>query len=316
MKVYSERITHRIVQIFNELQASCDTGLDFHDRLREFHSFCINTPEINALLQELPDASHDFKVDWRQMPDYWPPGRKGYSTRWDAIVQMVNGGSSKVDEAWFQISVQSQAQGLAKICEIFILPVANFIMDQLEYSGQILHLLLRYKRWAEWFNSQQLRDLYDSTSKGEDVLDQNLRKFLFESGVDYPFSQPESPGGKADIIAGLESQDPLVLEIKIWDSSKGYKESRIRDGLRQVIDYASKYGKDRGYLAVFNLDEHPLVFESSIDQGLWPPRLEHGGRIYYFVDIHIGEIKKPISAKDKGKVVSSIRIRLEDLLES
>ncbi|MBM4429863.1 MAG: hypothetical protein FJ026_05865 [Chloroflexi bacterium] len=145
-------------------------------------------------------------------------------------------------------------------------------------------------------------------------MDESLRRFLFESGIDYPFSQPASPRGKADIIAGMETGDPLVLENKVWDSRKGYKENRVRDGLRQVMEYAAQYGKDRGYVVVFNLDPEPLLFINETHEGDWPQRLEYGGRTYFFVDIHIAERRLPISQQDKGKSVRIHRINLNDLL--
>jgi hypothetical protein len=315
MKIYSERISNRIAQLFNELQASCDIGLDFYDRLRELHSFFVTTTEINAIIQALPEAKHDFTIDWRNIPDYWPSGAKGYAIRWDAIDQMVIGGPSKVDEAEFQISKGSQAEGYLKLCEIYVLPLTNYILSHLEFSGSVLHILLRYKRWAEWFQATELRDMYSSSSGGEKALDENLRMFLFESGIDYPFSQPASPGGRVDVLAGVETQDPLVLEIKVWDSSKGYRENRVRDGFRQAIEYASKYGKDCGYIAVFNLDEHPVAFLGTEEADQWPSRINYSGRTYYFIDIQIAERIKPISTQDKGKAVRTVQISLRELLE-
>jgi hypothetical protein len=137
---------------------------------------------------------------------------------------------------------------------------------------------------------------------------------LFESGIDYPFSQPVSPRGRVDIVAGLETDDPLVLEIKVWDSNKGYKENRICDGLRQIMEYATKYGKDKGYVVVFNLDQEPLFFFDQTSKGEWPPRIEYGGRTYFFIDVHIAEKLKPISQQDKGKPVRVNEIYLSSLL--
>lgn len=181
----------------------------------------------------------------------------------------------------------------------------------------MLYVLLRYKRWAEWFEAVHLREMYEASGKdGEGKLDESIRRFLFESGIDYPFSQPASPRGKVDVVAGLETDNPLVLEIKVWDSSKNYKENRLRDGLRQVIEYATKYCKDRGHVVVFNLDEEPLSFVNQPNKGEWPPHIEHGGRTYFFVDVHIAEKSKPISQQDKGKPVRVNEINLVTLLDN
>jgi len=179
----------------------------------------------------------------------------------------------------------------------------------------MMYILLRYKRRVEWFALNQLREMYITSGReGESVLDADLRRFLFESGIDYPFSQPASPHGKADIVANLETDDPLVLEVKVWDSDKGYKEDRLRDGLRQVMDYATKYGKDKGYIVLFNLDEQPISFTSQQNNGEWPPRIEYGGKTYFFMDVHIADITKPISQQDKGKPVQTTKVDLANLL--
>ena len=106
----------------------------------------------------------------------------------------------------------------------------------------------------------------------------------------------------------------LVLEVKIWDSGKDYKENRCCDGLRQVMDYAAKYGKDRGYVVVFNLDTKPLVFVSPDNADEWPPRIEYSNRTYYFIAVDIAEQPKPVSQRDKGKPVKANEVQLSDLI--
>jgi hypothetical protein len=158
-----------------------------------------------------------------------------------------------------------------------------------------------------------LREVYGA--EGESGLDRDLRRFLFESGIDYPYSQPRMPGGQADVVVGLETDDPLVLEIKVWDSKKGNREDRVRDGLCQARYYAEMYGKDRGHIAVFNLDLEPLEFENPSSGGGWPARLEVGGRTYYFIAIDIAEQLDPVSRRNKGKPVRVNNVVLPNLLD-
>ena len=317
LTIYTERLLIRLGQLVTEIQTACDLGLDYYDRLREFKNLCDDTPALAHLIGQLPQISYDFTVDWRDMPGMWPSGKEGYAIRWDAIKQMIDGGPKQVNRAWQQISVKQKNRGLSKITEIFVIPIYSFLVDQLQASSAILYVLLRYKRWAEWFEADHLRQIYEVSNKnGEAVLDENLRRFLFESGIDYPFSQPASPRGKVDVVAGLETDDPLVLEIKVWDSEKGYKRDRVCDGLRQVMEYATKYGKDKGYVAVFNLDQEPLSFVSQQSKGEWPPYVEYGGRTYFFIDVHIAEKLKPISQQDKGKPVRINEIDLTSLLDT
>jgi hypothetical protein len=314
--IYTERLIKRLAQLISEIQGACGLGLDYYDRFREFKQFCDNTPALAQLIDHLPLVPYDFTVDWRDMPKQWPGGKESYAMRWDAIKQIADGGPDKVDGAWLQIST-TQYEGLHEITKIFVIPLYDYLVDQLEKSSTILYILLRYKRWAEWFEANHLSQMYETNSNnGEGVLDENLRRFLFESGIDYPFSQPASPRGKVDVVARLETDDPLVLEIKVRDSSKGYKENRICDGLRQVIEYATKYGKDKGHVVVFNLDQESLSFISQTSIGEWPPCIEYGDRTYFFIDVHIAEKLKPISQEDKGKPVRVNEVDLTKLLNT
>jgi hypothetical protein len=169
---------------------------------------------------------------------------------------------------------------------------------------------------VEWFEAERLRVEYaNAGSHGEAVLDRDLRRFLFESGIDYPYSEPDSPHGRADVVAQLETDDPLVLEVKVWDSAKNYRKNRVRDGLRQAMQYADSYGKEKGYVAVFNIDDRPLEFAGSVGGDEWPPRFEVSGKAYCFVDINIGE-QPPVSQQRKGQPVETQRIELAQLLSN
>lgn len=111
------------------------------------------------------------------------------------------------------------------------------------------------------------------------------------------------------------TSDPLVLEIKVWDSSKGYTKNRVCDGLRQVMEYATKYGKDKGHVVIFNLDQEPLSFVDQTNPSEWPPRIEYGGKTYFFLDVHLAEKPRPISRQDKGRPVRLNNIDLTALLD-
>jgi len=315
ISTYTDWVISRLGKLVDGVFEACETKLNYHDHLRAFKEFCDNTPLLSSLINELPQVEYDFEVPWQSVPDKWPGEKASYGMKWSAIAQMVEGGPGKVDQAWPQLGGETESIGLRKVTLTFVKPVYDYLVDNLEQSSAIIYTLLRYKRWAEWFEVDHLREVYgDDENGGERALDESLRQFLFESGIDYPFSQPASPGGRADVVAGLETDDPLVLEIKVWDSSKGYSENRIRDGLRQAMDYAIKYGKEIGYIVVFNLDLHPLAFSGQQNEGEWPPRLDVGGRSYYFIDVHIAEKTKPISQQDKGKLVKSKNIDLPGLL--
>lgn len=304
---WTELVLSRLEQLFNEIRVA--DLLQYYDRLREFKQHCDDTPVLANSLNQLPKAHYDFGIEWQRMDGQWPAGEAGKGFRWDAIVQIVDHGN--LDRFYQQLGYPEWDYVLSKCTELFVLPLYNHLIHQVEASTTMLYILLRYKRWAEWFEAKRLRAIYKTD--GEDGLGRDLRRFLFESGIDYPFSDPHSPGGRADIVAQLDTDDPLVLEAKVWDSEGGYRENRVRDGLRQVTDYADKYGKDSGYVPVFNLDREPLVFVSEPSSDEWPARIERGGRTYYFMAIEIAEQPESISQKDKGKRVEVNEVQLDKL---
>lgn len=315
LMVYTERLLCRLTQLRDELHAACEVGVAYHDRLRAFKHFCDNSPIFASHLNQLPKAAYDFKRSIGETPNQFDDSEASYGLRWNAITQMVDGGTRMVSHAWNQLNQRSQEKGLQGVTKLFVDPIHDLLVDQVKSSSSMLFALLRYKRWAEWFKAAQLRERYSSeVAGGESALDKSLRRFLFESGIEYPFSEPVSPRGKADIVAGLETDDPLVLEVKVWDSSKGYRENRVRDGLRQAMQYAADYGKDGGYIVVFNLDKEPLSFANQFTKNAWPPRIEHGGRTYHFVDVNIADQTKPVSQQEKGRRVSVNEVNLPNLL--
>ena len=78
-------------------------------------------------------------------------------------------------------------------------PVVNYLDDRIDDTGNVVYLLQRFKRKAEWFSQQELHQAYlRDTGSGEKNLDRRLREALFDGGVDFPFSQPDSPSGRAE----------------------------------------------------------------------------------------------------------------------
>jgi len=298
-----ERLEQLVAEVLNA------TWIDYVDRLREFRDYCNRTPVLANILAALPQVEYDFTIGMQYMQRQWPHGEAGYALRWDAINKVVESGSDRLIQS--QLKAPKRLDGLATFTKLFVRPLHHYLVHQLEISSTMLYLLLRYKRSAEWFEAERLRKAY--RGDGEEALDRDLRRFLFESGIDYPFSEPRSPGGRADIVAELDTDDPLVLEGKVWDSEKGYKENRVRDGLRQVMEYADKYGKDVGYVTVFNLDHKPLVFVSDPSTDEWPASIERGGRTYYFIAIEIAEQPKPVSERERGKLIEVNEVHLDKL---
>jgi hypothetical protein len=169
--------------------------------------------------------------------------------------------------------------------EAAIEPLIEYLEERLGSESEVLYLLERFKRRIEAFDHEELYRAYQAnTRQGEAVYDRYLRKFLFDQGVDYPFSQPASASGQADVISELEGDDPLVCEVKLYDGDK-YSVSYVGKGLNQAVEYAHDYGKTVAHLVIINLSEHGLQLPSDEDPKLWPPRLNVSGVTVYLVAV-------------------------------
>lgn len=203
---------------------------------------------------------------------------------------------------------------LRDFTEAVVDPLINFLHDRIDDEGNVLYLIERFKLKAEWFRRRKLYSLYQNdTSVGEASLDQELRASLFEGGIDYPFSQPSSPSGRADIIALLDTDDPLVLEVKVFDPNLSKGKSHLRQGFHQVLRYANDYNQSLGYLVIFNCSDRPLVISSEEASGAeFPPRITYGGKTFFVIPI---DINPEIVSASKEKPASRQVIDSSELVD-
>jgi hypothetical protein len=161
--------------------------------------------------------------------------------------------------------------------EAFVDPVVNFIEDRLEEGGSILALLLRYKRRVEWFDRGRLfRAAGEDPVRAERALDADLRRFLLESGVDYPFSRrSELP----DADSRTDDQ-PLALETRLYAPDHEHETEHVREGFAQAVAFAVEHARPAGYLTVFNLAPARLVFRTSAPRDQIPSVRISGKRIF------------------------------------
>lgn len=174
------------------------------------------------------------------------------------------------------------------ILQNYITPIVNYLQDTIDKSNSILYLLEKYKRRTEWFTRTHLHNKYLSEQANfEQIFEDDLRLFLFDQGIEYPFSTPHSPSGRADVVGDLDTDDPIVVEIKLFDRKRKYGKDRVKSGLSQVIKYANDYNQHVGYLVIFNLDSAELDFKFEGTIRVLTPYLEYNGKIFYFIVVNV-----------------------------
>lgn len=176
-------------------------------------------------------------------------------------------------------------------------PLINYLEDRIEDGGSVLGILERYKRRTEWFHQADLHDRYQADPKrGEAVLDAHLREYLVDNGISFPFSQPGSPSGEADVVL-LDEEEPLAMEVKLFLPEASKDRAYIRQGFAQAYRYAADYHTPAGYLVVFNLSDGALVFESDHPER-WPTSITVGDCTVFCVVINVNP-DRPTASKDR-----------------
>jgi hypothetical protein len=190
-------------------------------------------------------------------------------------------------------------EGVKRLKDWFFLPLYQYIDERLGDGGELLYLLEKFKVRCEAFERERLYGAYESdTHRGEATLDSLLRLFLFDQGVDYPFSTPRSASGRADIVAQLGSEEPQPLEVKIFSPYKSYDRGYLAKGFGQAFRYATDYNQPFGYLVVFNVSEKELVFETKEDEKT-PQRVVIGDKTIFLT---IVRLFPDVPASEKGKL--------------
>lgn len=172
------------------------------------------------------------------------------------------------------------------------LPLYSYIFERVSDGDFLLYLLLRFKFNVEWFSKQTYFKIYEDSMK-ENTLDAELREFLFNEGIDYPFSTPLTASGRPDMVFHVEEK-PIPLEVKIFDPDRGYNKSRIIDGIIQAKRYTDDYNQAIGYIVVFN----PSAKSIEVRSDQHPPFLNIGSKQIIIIVIDINA-DRPTASKEK-----------------
>ena len=265
----------------------------YHSEFQYLVQFLDANPYTRSLLTTLDEASSVDFEQWVKDHSGWgefefPESEEGRAKICYGIIKKCNDGQW---QSWLRTfsSKGKVDDQLRDFNEAVVDPFVNFLHDQIDDSGNVLYLIERFKLGAEWFRRNELYNLYEAdTSVGETSLDRELRAGLFEGGIDYPFSQPLSPSGKADVVAMLGSDDPLVLEVKVFDPGRGKNKRQLQQGFHQVLRYANDYNQSLGYLVIFNCSDRQLVISSEESSEVeFPPRINYAGKTVFAISIDV-----------------------------
>ncbi len=248
---------------------------EFERELERLLGWMESRPYIAAILTELDAVDVDYD-SWSQSFR----GRRftfpsGEAERTKLCLEICRRGDP---DNLTRLLTSSHFEDLDRIfVEAFVDPVVNFVEDRLEEGGSILALLLRYQRRVEWFDQARLYSAAKrDPANGARTLDTDLRRYLLERGVDYPFSEPSA---RADPLHD-DAATPLALETRLFDPVGGAGTEHVREGFERAVALAREHGRPAGYLVVFDLAGERLVFETSSPRGQVPAVRVDGRRIF------------------------------------
>jgi hypothetical protein len=279
----------------------------FNDELKIFFEFLRSKPLLNGLLEEIRLNLPDFKTAYNNMVAkrriILPTTEKERVRLCLSFLEYCMN-EAREDES-SQIGMElghlmNFEQGTHFFIEQFFMPFYEYLDQHIEDLSSVLYIIEKFKLRSQWFERERLFNLYNSdTSTGEAKLDKSLREFLFDNGIEYPFSSPASDSGRADIVASLHTPDPIIIEVKVFDgASRG--RNHIRKGFRQINEYMTDYGKDIGYLVIFNVCDKDLRFSLTCSDK--PLRISSSNKTVFIIDVDIYHDILPASERPRLEV--------------
>lgn len=305
---YNHQLRSNLQEWKNQLYKS--EVRDFKDNFGFFFQKIHNESILESLLNNILDVSPLSQDDldfWRNQYNYNQVKYENECHRLSYYIHLCNyvltqKEANPID--FIRIGGAKTADTQQLFLNRIITPIVNYLHESLDNISYILCILERYKLRTEWFTKDILRDKYRNilNRQYEQVLEDDIRLYLFDQGIDYPFSTPKSASGRADIVSLVNTEDPLVMEIKIYDSERKYGKERIISGFTQIVKYANDYHKNVGYLVVFNLDEIEIEIENIEPDNKFPNRVIFNGKTYYIIVVNLNYDTSASNLKKLNKV--------------
>jgi hypothetical protein len=288
---------------------------DFAQNLRLATDWIAAQPSLVALLTaaERVEPDLDFE-DWyaalQQRAMDWPNQTEDGQAAliWQLMKKIREvGDGGQIRTLMFNFGSRTD-DATRQMAERLFAPLFDYLTERIGTDSSILYVLERYVRRVEWFERENLYRKYEENKpRGESVYDLDLRRFLFSEGINMPFSQAKSASGLSDVLTELDSEDPLVCEVKLFTSDK----RGVISGLHQVVQYAHDYTKTAAYLVIINLSGRPLELPSDAPDGVWPRHLDLAGVRTYLVPIRA----LPQESASKLGKAAPVTFSREDLVD-
>jgi hypothetical protein len=293
-----------------------DTDNGFIFTLPQFWRFFDRQPIFIGIIQELltqfPDIERDVDRIFAGEALYGETEEEAAALGYKVLRRLTDPDNElqKVGIAYRRASRSYPAR--EAIIEIHLEPFYEYVDEQLDDQRAALALLVRYKHRSEWFHHERLWQLSTKdTRNAEKSLALDLYAYLYDQGIDFNI-ETESIRGRIDLIAAQETDDPLLLDAKIFDNGSRDK-YYIRKAFCQIYTYTQHFNEAFGYLIIFNTSGKDLRL--SLQQSGGTPVLVHNHKTIFFVLVDIFPHEKPVSQRSPLKVVEITEEEFITILE-
>lgn len=302
---YLQNLRYKLQKNFRRLNG-CNNG-SFHFFLTQFFNF-IKTPPFCSIAEELtvkyPTVKEKAESIFKKIiSGYHPPffsdtiGEHTAFSYW--IIKQCVESEDKDCELKIALIYFGKENRMSNFIYNFIEPLYEYLDESLDDSNAISYLLVRYKHRCEWFHHSKLLALYSGDTKvGEKNLSYDLYEYLFDQGVDFSIEE-KSASGEPDLIC-RQSDNPLVLDAKIFEPNGSRNKKYILKGFRQVYQYTLDYNKPFGYLVIFKVCEKDLKFNLN-SQSSSVQYVNLNSKTIFFIVIDIYEYEQTASKRGELK---------------
>lgn len=187
--------------------------------------------------------------------------------------------------------------------DAYLEPFYEYLDEALDGQAAVLSLLLKYKRYVEWFEREEVKALV--SQGGERTVAKHMYAYLFDQGLEFHI-EPQSISGEADLVA-----PELVLDAKLFDGDSSRHGKRyVLSGVNQLLTYTRDFLQQVGYLVVYRTCQEDLQF-SFARSDMLVPFMVIDGRIIYFLVVDVCEYSASASKRGplKAHVIDEKEVR-------
>jgi hypothetical protein len=287
----------------------------FPNALRQFWVFFDSSPTLvgiaDLLAAQYPELNQDVDRIYKGEGLVGGTEEESAALGYGVLRRLATESSSRVTTLSLTSyhGPSNSSEALEFIRDLFLEPFYDYIDEQLDDQRAMLALLMRYKQRCEWFHRERLWVLSQVERKGEKSLALDLYAYLHDQGIDF-IIEPSSITGEIDLIAAQHTDDPLLLDTKIFDG-EGRGKPYLLKGFNQIYTYTQQFNEPFGYLVIYKTTPKDLRF-SLRQPSRNVPLVVHNHKTIFLLTIDIYHYEEPVS---KRLPLQAIEITEEELVQ-